>query len=181
LRPQLDNARLDGGRNQPRPAGDVHDELGATRGGLQGLGLSEVSYQNAVSYARERLQSRNLSGARNPDGPADPIITHADIRRGLLSMRAFVQGGRALALWTAMRLDDEFHHPEPTARAEAADLVALLTPVIKAFFTDLAFESTNIGLQTLGGHGYIREYGMEQFVRAAHRPDLRGDSTTSRH
>jgi alkylation response protein AidB-like acyl-CoA dehydrogenase len=135
--------------------------------GMQGLSLAEVSYQNAVSYARERLQGRNLSGARNPNGPADAIVTHADIRRGLLSMRAFVQGARALAMWTALRLDEEHHHPEATVRQEAADLVALLTPVIKAFYTDLAFDSANIGLQTFGGHGYIREFGMEQYVRDA--------------
>jgi alkylation response protein AidB-like acyl-CoA dehydrogenase len=135
--------------------------------GMQGLALAEVAYQNAVAYARERVQGRNLSGARNPSGPADPIVTHADIRRGLLWMRAFVQGARALAMFTALRLDEEHRHPEATVREEAADLVALLTPIIKAFFTDLAFDATNIGLQTLGGHGYIREFGMEQLVRDA--------------
>lgn len=135
--------------------------------GIQGLGLAEVSYQNAVAYARERLQGRNLAGPVNNDGPADPIISHADIRRGLLFMRSFIQGARALAMFTSLHLDDERRHPEPTVRDESSDLVALLTPVIKAFFTDLAFESTNHGLQTLGGHGYIREFGMEQFVRDA--------------
>jgi alkylation response protein AidB-like acyl-CoA dehydrogenase len=135
--------------------------------GVQGLGLAEVSYQNAVAYARERLQGRSLAGAKNPDGPADPILAHADIRRGLLMMRSFIQGARALATWTSLRLDDEHRHPEQSIRDGAADLVALLTPVIKASFTDLAFESTNLGLQVFGGHGYIREYGMEQFVRDA--------------
>jgi alkylation response protein AidB-like acyl-CoA dehydrogenase len=135
--------------------------------GLQGLGLADASYHSAVAYARERLQGRALSGARNPGGPADPIIEHADIRRGLLFMRAYIEGARALGAWTSLRIDEERAHPDPAMRAEAADLVALLTPVIKAFFTDLGFESTNIGLQTLGGHGYIRDYGMEQYVRDA--------------
>ena len=135
--------------------------------GLQGLGLAGASYHSAVAYARERLQGRSLSGAKNPDGPADPIIEHADIRRGLLSMRAYIEGARALSVFCAMHLDEEDKHPDAGTRAAAADLVALLTPVIKAFFTDLAFESTNIGMQTLGGHGYIREYGMEQYVRDA--------------
>jgi alkylation response protein AidB-like acyl-CoA dehydrogenase len=135
--------------------------------GIQGLGLADVSYQNAEAYARERLQGRSLSGVKSPNSPADPIIVHADIRRGLLTMRAFVESARALALWTAMRLDEEHAHPDDSKRREAADLVALMTPVIKAIFTDLGFESTNIGLQTLGGHGYIREFGMEQFVRDA--------------
>lgn len=135
--------------------------------GLQGLGLADASYQSAVAYARERLQGRSLTGLKNPGGPADPIIEHAEIRRGLLFMRAFIEGARALAAWTSLRIDEERAHPEPTVREEAADLVALLTPVIKAFFTDMGFESTNIGLQTLGGHGYIRDYGMEQYVRDA--------------
>jgi hypothetical protein len=135
--------------------------------GLQGLGLADASYHSAVAYARERLQGRALSGTKNPDGPADPIIEHADIRRGLLSMRAYIEGARALGAWTSLRIDEERAHPDPAMRAEAADLVALLTPVIKAFFTDMGFESTNIGLQTLGGHGYIRDYGKDQYVRDA--------------
>jgi hypothetical protein len=135
--------------------------------GLQGLGLAEVSYQNAVAYARERRQGRSLSGVKDPDAPADRIIHHAEIRRGLLWMRAFVEGARSLATWTAFQLDREVKHPDQSVRDEASDLVALITPVVKAFFTDGAFTVTNIGLQTLGGHGYIREYGMEQFVRDA--------------
>lgn len=135
--------------------------------GLQGLGLSEASYQNAVQYARERRQGRSLSGTKEPDAPADRLVYHAEIRRGLLWMRAFTEGARALAAWTAMRIDEEAKHPDPVRREVAADLVALLTPVVKAFFTDGAFTATNIGLQTLGGHGYIREFGMEQFVRDA--------------
>jgi hypothetical protein len=135
--------------------------------GLQGLGLADASYHSAVAYARERLQGRSLSGVKNPEGPADPIIEHADIRRGLLFMRAYIEGARALSVFCAMHLDDEMKSPDAAVREHAADLVALLTPVIKAFFTDFGFESTNIGLQTLGGHGYIREYGMEQYVRDA--------------
>ena len=135
--------------------------------GIQGLGLATNSYHNAVVYARERLQGRSLSGAKNPEGPADPIIVHAETRRSLLVMRAFIEGARALATWTGMLIDQEFRDPDEAKRAEAGDLVALLTPIIKAFFTDLGFESTNLGLQLYGGHGYIREWGMEQFVRDA--------------
>ncbi|MEO7965208.1 MAG: acyl-CoA dehydrogenase C-terminal domain-containing protein, partial [Gemmatimonadaceae bacterium] len=135
--------------------------------GVQGLGQAYVSYLNAVAYARDRLQGRSLSGAKNPDGPADPIIVHADTRRGLLTMRAFIEGARSLATWTGMLIDQEMRDPDLEKREEAADLVALLTPVIKAYFTDLGFESANIGLQTYGGHGYIREWGMEQYVRDA--------------
>ncbi|MEP7347137.1 MAG: acyl-CoA dehydrogenase C-terminal domain-containing protein [Gemmatimonadaceae bacterium] len=135
--------------------------------GLQGLGLAEVSYQNAVAYARERRQGRSLSGVKDPDAPADRIIHHAEIRRGLLWMRGFVEGARSLATWTAFQIDREIKHPDQSVRDEASDLVALITPVVKAFFTDGAFTVTNIGLQTLGGHGYIREYGMEQYVRDA--------------
>ncbi len=135
--------------------------------GLQGLGLASASYDSAVVYANERLQGRVLSGAKNPDGPADPIIEHAEIRRGLLQIRSFVEGARALATWTSMQIDAERAHPDADERSKAGDMVALLTPVIKALFTDLGFESTNVALQTFGGHGYIREFGMEQYVRDA--------------
>jgi len=135
--------------------------------GLQGLGLAQNSYHNAVAYARERLQGRSLSGTKNPAGEADPILVHAETRRSLLTMRAFIEGARALATWTGMLIDQELRDPSEEKRAEAIDLVALLTPIIKAFFTDLAFESTNLGMQVFGGHGYIRESGMEQFVRDA--------------
>jgi len=135
--------------------------------GIQGLGLATNAYGNAVDYARERLQGRSLSGPKNPDGPADPIIVHAETRRSLLAMRAFIEGARALAVWTGLLIDQEARDSDPVRREEASDLVALLTPVIKAYFTDLAFETTNIGLQLFGGHGYIREWGMEQFVRDA--------------
>ncbi|MBY0491293.1 MAG: acyl-CoA dehydrogenase C-terminal domain-containing protein [Gemmatimonadaceae bacterium] len=135
--------------------------------GLQGLGLSEVAYQNALAYAKERLQGRALTGPKNPDGPADPIVVHPDVRKGLLRIKAFNEGMRALAYWVGIRIDLEHRHPDAATRQDASDMVALMTPVIKAFLTDKAFENTNIALQTLGGHGYIKEYGMEQYVRDA--------------
>jgi alkylation response protein AidB-like acyl-CoA dehydrogenase len=135
--------------------------------GIQGLGLAEVSYQNAVAYARERLQGRSLSGAKHPDKPADPIIVHPDVRKILLTMRAYNEGSRALAVWVAMNIDLAESHPDPAVRQEADDLVALMTPIVKALFTDIGFETTNLGVQVHGGHGYIREYGMEQYVRDA--------------
>jgi alkylation response protein AidB-like acyl-CoA dehydrogenase len=135
--------------------------------GMQGLGLAEVSYQNAVAYARDRLQGRALTGATEPALPADPIIVHPDVRRMLMTMRAFVEGARALAYWTGIQLDLSHHHPDAERRQAADDLVAFLTPVVKAFLTDFGFEVTNLGLQVFGGHGYIREFGVEQYVRDA--------------
>ncbi len=135
--------------------------------GLQGLGLAEVAYQNALSYAKDRLQGRSLTGAKNSSGPADPIIVHPDVRKGLLRMKALNEGMRALAYWVGIRIDLEHRHPDPAVRQDCEDMVALMTPVIKAFLTDKAFDNTNIALQTLGGHGYIREYGVEQYVRDA--------------
>ncbi|HEU4631771.1 MAG TPA: acyl-CoA dehydrogenase C-terminal domain-containing protein [Gemmatimonadaceae bacterium] len=135
--------------------------------GMQGLGLAEVSRQNAAAYARERLQGRALTGPAAPELEADPIVVHPDVRRMLLTMKAYVEGMRALAYWTALELDVEHHHPDPAEREVAADLVALMTPVVKAFLTDVGFEVTNLALQCYGGHGYIREFGVEQFVRDA--------------
>jgi alkylation response protein AidB-like acyl-CoA dehydrogenase len=135
--------------------------------GIQGLGLAEVSYQNAVSYARDRLQGRSLTGTKAPDKPADPIIVHPDVRKNLMTMRAYTEGCRALACWIGLNIDIVNKHPDPAVKAEADDLVALMTPIVKAFFTDIGFETTNMGVQIYGGHGYIREYGMEQFVRDA--------------
>jgi alkylation response protein AidB-like acyl-CoA dehydrogenase len=135
--------------------------------GMQGLGLAEVSYQNAVAYAQDRLQGRALTGAKYPEGEADPIIVHPDVRRMLMTMRASIEGIRALSYWVALLTDVEDRHPDGARREEAADLVALLTPVIKAYNTDVGFEVTNLALQCYGGHGYIREFGMEQFVRDA--------------
>ncbi len=135
--------------------------------GMQGLGLAEVSRQNAVTYARERLQGRSLTGAKNPSGEADPIVVHPDVRRMLMTMKAYTEGMRALAYFTAMQLDLEEKHPDEERRQEASDLLALLTPIVKAFLTDVGFEVTNLALQCYGGHGYIREFGMEQYVRDA--------------
>ncbi|WP_424192732.1 acyl-CoA dehydrogenase C-terminal domain-containing protein [Ampullimonas aquatilis] len=135
--------------------------------GIQPLGLSEVAYQNAAAYAKERLQSRSLSGKKSPDLAADPIIVHPDVRRMLLTARAYTEGGRALAYFHALLIDQELNHPDETVRKDAADLVALLTPVVKAFLTDNGCQVTNECLQVFGGHGYIQEWGMEQLVRDA--------------
>ena len=135
--------------------------------GMQGLGLAEVAYQNAVTYTKERLQGRSARGAQRPDEEADPIIVHPDVRRMLLTMRAYIEGMRALAYWVGLQIDIEARHPDAARRAEAADVLALMTPVVKGFCTDIGFEVTNLALQCYGGHGYIREWGMEQFVRDA--------------
>jgi len=133
--------------------------------GMQSLGLTEVAYQNAAVYAKERLQMRSLSGPKAPDKPADPIIVHPDVRKMLLTARAYAEGGRALAQFTTLLLDRELASDDEDQKKECADLVALLTPIIKAFFTDNAWIATAHCLQVFGGHGYIREWGMEQFVR----------------
>jgi alkylation response protein AidB-like acyl-CoA dehydrogenase len=133
--------------------------------GNQSLGLTEAAYQAAAAYAKDRVQMRSLSGAKAPDKPADPIIVHPDVRKMLLTARAYAEGGRALAIWTALLIDKELSSDDEDERKEAADLVALLTPIIKAFFTDNGWIATSHCLQVFGGHGYIREWGMEQFVR----------------
>ena len=135
--------------------------------GIQGLGVAETSYQSAVAYARERIQGRSLSGAKAPDKPADPIIVHPDVRRMLLTIRAYTEGCRALGGWVARELDEMERSDDPDARKRAEDFTALMTPIVKALFTDLGFEATNIGMQVYGGHGYIRDNGMEQLVRDA--------------
>ncbi|WP_341890012.1 acyl-CoA dehydrogenase C-terminal domain-containing protein [Variovorax sp. YR752] len=135
--------------------------------GMQSLGLTEVAYQNAVAYAKERIQMRALSGPKHPDKPADTIIVHPDVRKMLLTARAYAEGGRALAMWTTLMLDKELASDDEDERKECADLVALVTPIVKAFFTDNAWIATSHCLQVFGGHGYIREWGMEQFVRDA--------------
>lgn len=133
--------------------------------GMQGLGIGEAAYQSAVTYVRERLQGRSLSGAKRPDLAADPLIVHPDIRRMLMTMRANNEGCRALAGWVARALDAEAFSPDSETRARAADFVALMTPVVKALFTDLGFETANLAVQCYGGHGYIRDSGVEQYVR----------------
>ena len=131
--------------------------------GIQGLGIAGAAYGQAAAYARDRLQGRSADGATGPV----PIIDHADVRRMLLNIRVFVEAGRALAGWTALQLDRAKHHSDAGERAKADALVALLTPVVKAAFTDFGFESAVQAQQVLGGHGYIREWGMEQYVRDA--------------
>jgi alkylation response protein AidB-like acyl-CoA dehydrogenase len=131
--------------------------------GLQGLGIAHAAYTKAAAYAKDRLQGR----APGVDHAPAPIIEHADIRRMLLTIRAFVEAGRALAVWTALQMDVSIHHADPAARAKADGLVSLLTPVIKAAFTDFGFEATVLAQQVFGGHGYVHEWGMEQFVRDA--------------
>lgn len=135
--------------------------------GMQSLGLTEVAYQNSLDYAKERLQMRSLSGAKAPDKPADPIIVHPDVRRMLLTQKAYAEGSRAFAYWTALQADIALTHPDAEARKDAEDMLALLTPVVKAFITDNGFLCTNLAMQVYGGHGYIREWGMEQYVRDA--------------
>ncbi|MDN6875268.1 acyl-CoA dehydrogenase C-terminal domain-containing protein [Pseudomonas citronellolis] len=139
-----------------------HARLGT---GMQGLCLGEVSYQGAVRYAQERLQMRALTGPKAPDKPADPIIVHPDVRRMLLTMKAFNEGNRALAYFTAQLLDIEHLSDSAEERERAANLLAFLTPICKAFMTDTGLEVTNHGMQVFGGHGFIREWGMEQLVR----------------
>lgn len=133
--------------------------------GTQGLGIGEVAYQSAVAYAKDRLQGRSLAGAKYPEKPADPIIVHPDVRRMLMTMRAYNEGCRALGVWVANALDHMERLPDSEEKTEAEDFIALMTPVVKALFTDLGFECANLGVQTYGGHGFIADHGMEQFVR----------------
>ncbi|MGE0845965.1 MAG: acyl-CoA dehydrogenase C-terminal domain-containing protein [Flavobacteriaceae bacterium] len=135
--------------------------------GVQGLGQSIVAYQNAVTYARERLQGRALTGPKNPDGKADPIIVHPDVRRVLMTIRSFNEAARALALYTALRADVLHRSADDKEKQTAEDFLSLLTPVIKGVFTDKGFDNTVMAQQMYGGHGYIAEWGMEQFVRDA--------------
>ncbi|HEV7417321.1 MAG TPA: acyl-CoA dehydrogenase family protein, partial [Tianweitania sediminis] len=134
---------------------------------LQGLAVGEIAYQNAVAYARERLQGRSLSGAKSPDKAADPIIVHPDIRRSLLTMRAYTEGGRALQLWTALKSDLANRAEDEKEREQADDLLSLMTPVVKGVLTDKGFDHAVAAQQVYGGHGYIEEHGMSQFVRDA--------------
>jgi alkylation response protein AidB-like acyl-CoA dehydrogenase len=135
--------------------------------GNQSLGLTEVAYQNAVAYAKDRIQMRSLSGPKHPEQPADTIIVHPDVRKMLLTARAYVEGGRALAIYIALLIDKEIASDDEEERKECADLVALLTPIVKAFLTDNGWVATSHCMQVFGGHGYIKEWGMEQYVRDA--------------
>ncbi|SDV48160.1 acyl-CoA dehydrogenase C-terminal domain-containing protein [Chitinasiproducens palmae] len=135
--------------------------------GMQGLGLTEVAYQQSLAYAKERTQMRALTGPKAPDQAADPIIVHPDVRRMLLTQKAYAEGGRAFASWLALQIDRARHEPDEGARAAAARAVALLTPVAKAFLTDNALECTSHAIQIFGGHGFIRDTGVEQYLRDA--------------
>ena len=135
--------------------------------GVQGLALSEVAYQNAAAYAKERLQGRSISGVKFPDKTADPIIVHPDVRRALMSIRAFNEAGRALVMWTALKSDVAHRSDDEKERQSADDHMGLLTPVIKGVLTDGGFANAVMAQQIFGGHGYIAEHGMEQFVRDA--------------
>ncbi len=135
--------------------------------GIQGLAQSEVAYQNAAAYAKERLQGRAISGVKYPDKPADPIIVHPDMRRTLMTMRAFNEAARALVVWTGIQGDVAHRTDDKKQRTAAEDHMSLLTPVIKGVLTDRGFENTVMAQQVFGGHGYIAEHGMEQFVRDA--------------
>lgn len=135
--------------------------------GQEGLSQAEVAYQSAVEYARERVQGRSLSGVKAPDKAADPIMVHPDVRRMLLTGRAYNEAARALLGWVSLQVDISERHPDAELREHADDLVALLTPVIKAYFTDYGSEVCNLSMQVFGGHGYISEWGMEQLVRDA--------------
>ena len=135
--------------------------------GLQGLAHSELAFQNSLAYTRDRLQMRSLSGPKNPSGPADPIIVHPDVRRMLLTQKAFAEGGRALIYFASTQGDILTRSQDPEARRVANEVLGLLTPIIKAFLTETGFESANLGMQCFGGHGYISEWGLEQNVRDA--------------
>jgi alkylation response protein AidB-like acyl-CoA dehydrogenase len=135
--------------------------------GNQGLGLTEVAYQNAVAYAKDRTQMRSLSGVKAKDKAADPIIVHPDVRKMLLTARAYAEGARAMTAWLSLLIDREINTEDDEERRECADLVALLTPISKAFITDNAWLATSHCMQVYGGHGYISEWGMEQYVRDA--------------
>lgn len=135
--------------------------------GVQGLAMSEVAYQNAADYARERLQGRALSGAKQPDKPADPIIVHPDVRRMLLNMKSFNEAARALVMWTALRASISIYAEDEGERTRASDHMGLITPVLKGVLTDTGFANTVLAQQVFGGSGYITETGIEQFVRDA--------------
>ena len=133
--------------------------------GNQSLGLTEVAYQNALVYAKDRIQMRSLSGTKAKDKDADPIIVHPDVRKMLLTAKAYAEGARALQIYCTLLLDKVHSHPDEKVRAESEELVALLTPIVKAFITDNGHTATNACMQVYGGHGFIKEWGMEQHVR----------------
>ena len=134
--------------------------------GVQGIGMSEVAYQNALMFAKERRQSRSLDPAkRDASAPADIVLVHPDVRRMLLNCKASTEGMRAMAYWVAQQLDQSFHHPDPAVKADAADMVALMTPIVKSYLSERGFENVSESMQVLGGSGYTRDWGIEQFLR----------------
>jgi alkylation response protein AidB-like acyl-CoA dehydrogenase len=135
--------------------------------GNQSLGLTEVAYQNALAYAKDRIQMRSLSGTKAKELAADPIIVHPDVRKMLLTAKAYAEGGRALTSYCSMLLEKEHAHPDEKVRKDAGEMLAMLTPIVKAFITDNGWTATSSCLQVFGGHGFIKEWGMEQFVRDA--------------
>ena len=135
--------------------------------GLQGLSIAEIAYQNAANYARERLQGRSLSGVKNPGGKADPLIVHPDIRRALMTIKAWTEGGRAFTLWTALQSDIAHRASDEKERQAADDILGLMTPILKGVLTDKGFDHAVMAQQVFGGHGYIEEHGMSQYVRDA--------------
>ena len=135
--------------------------------GNQSLGLTEVAYQNALVYAKDRIQMRSLTGAKAKDKPADPIIVHPDVRKMLLTAKAYAEGGRALMCFSSMLLEKEHNHPDEKVRKDSGELLAMLTPIVKAFLTDNGWTATSACMQVFGGHGFIKAWGMEQFVRDA--------------
>jgi alkylation response protein AidB-like acyl-CoA dehydrogenase len=141
-----------------------HARLGV---GLQGQGISELAWQASIAYANDRQQGRSLTGAKEPEKSADPIIVHPDVRRMLLTQKAFVEGGRVMCFFTGRELESAEAHPDAEVRRRSADLVAFLTPIVKAFLTEASMEVTSLAIQIHGGHGYIRETGVEQMMRDA--------------
>lgn len=135
--------------------------------GLQGLSISEIAYQNAANYARERIQGRSLSGVKAPEKKADPIIVHPDIRRALLTIKSFNEAGRAFTLWTALKSDIAHRSTDAAERQSADDILGLMTPILKGVLTDKGFDHAVMAQQVYGGHGYIEEWGMSQYVRDA--------------
>jgi hypothetical protein len=133
--------------------------------GMQGMSLGEAAFQGALTYAKDRLQMRSLTGPKAPDKPADPIIVHPDVRRMLLTQKAFAEGSRAMAYYCGVLADFARMTPDTEEGKRAEDMLELLTPICKGFMTDTGSESTNLGVQVFGGHGYIREHGMEQLIR----------------
>ena len=135
--------------------------------GIQGLSATQASYASALAYAKDRLQMRAATGAKFPNKPADPIIVHPDVRRMLLTMKAFAEGNRAMAYFAGQQIEIIKHSKDPAEVQRADKLMAFLTPIIKAFLTEVALEATDNGVQIFGGHGYIREHGQEQWHRDA--------------